>query len=123
MSRPRSLLALGLLTVFLLGACAPAPTPTPTATPTKAPTATPRAGALSPEAEQGKALFTSKGCAGCHGPNAEGSGVGPNLAGKTEAQVKKQVRTPTGAMPAFTTAQVSDEELNKIAAFITSLKR
>jgi mono/diheme cytochrome c family protein len=71
--------------------------------------------------EGGKALFASKGCAACHGPNAEGK-VGPALAGHTEEEIVKTVRSGKGAMPAFSTAQLSDAELQEIVEFIEGLK-
>ena len=69
----------------------------------------------------GQALFSSKGCASCHGRDAEG-GYGPALAGHTREQIVKQVRNPVGAMPTFDVNEVSDEELDQIVAFILSLK-
>jgi len=105
----------------------------PTATPTPAPTATPVAEAheeaLEVEViEEGKALFAAKGCAGCHGTEGQGiEGLGPALAGHSREVVFKQVRTPRQVpppgvqMPAFGPEQISDEELEKIAAFILSL--
>ncbi|MFQ6015306.1 MAG: c-type cytochrome [Anaerolineae bacterium] len=93
----------------------------PTATPVP-PTATPMLPTPTPElAEEGKALFAQKGCAACHGSNAEGTDIAPALAGHSREQVFKQVRNPVGEMPALTEEQVSDEELEKIAAFIESL--
>jgi len=70
--------------------------------------------------EAGEALFSAKGCAACHGDDAEG-GVGPALAGHTSDQVRAQVRTPVGAMPACDASVITDEELDQLAAFIVSL--
>ncbi|MEE8389542.1 MAG: c-type cytochrome [Anaerolineae bacterium] len=101
----------------------PTATPVPpTATPVP-PTATPMLPTPTPElAEDGKVLFTQKGCAACHGSNAEGAGIGPALAGHSREQVFEMVRNPMGNMPAFTEEQVSDEELKEIAAFIADLE-
>jgi hypothetical protein len=71
---------------------------------------------------RGQQLFVSRGCAACHGPDAEGSGVAPALAGHTAEQVERQVRTPVGAMPAFPRDAVSEEELGEIIEFIASLE-
>lgn len=71
--------------------------------------------------EEGKALFVAKGCSACHGPEAQGTELAPALPGHTAEQVRRQVRTPVDKMPPFTEEQVSDAELEKIVAFITSL--
>ncbi|MEE9325312.1 MAG: cytochrome c, partial [Dehalococcoidia bacterium] len=97
------------------------------ATLTFAPTAT--ATAMEDEGEEhleeiisrGRELYLSVGCAACHGQNAEGSSIGPALPGHTEEQVKSQVRNPIKNMPAFSQAQIDDEGLDAIAAYITSL--
>lgn len=60
------------------------------------------------------------GCSSCHGTSAEG-GVGPALAGHTPEQVRSQVRDPVGDMPSYSTAEVSDEQLDLIVEFIESL--
>ncbi|MFQ5856238.1 MAG: c-type cytochrome [Anaerolineae bacterium] len=72
-------------------------------------------------AEAGKELYAAKGCIACHGPEAQGTENGPALPVHTAEQVRRQVRQPLEKMPAFTEEQVSDEELEKIVAFITSL--
>lgn len=71
---------------------------------------------------RGRELYLSVGCAACHGQNAEGSSIGPALPGHTEEQVKSQVRNPIKNMPAFSQAQIDDEGLDAIAAYITSLE-
>lgn len=74
------------------------------------------------EATIGHDLMVAKGCAACHGQNGEGSAIAPALAGHTEAQVKRQVRSPRFQMPAFSEDQVSDEELDAIVHYIVSLE-
>lgn len=69
----------------------------------------------------GHALFITKGCAACHGQNAEGTTIAPALPGHTEQMVKNQVRNPRFQMPAFGPAQISEEELDAIADFIVTL--
>ncbi|MBI2864990.1 MAG: c-type cytochrome [Chloroflexi bacterium] len=94
----------------------PAATSTPAAAPaTPTPAAPPTAG----DATAGKALFAAKGCAACHGAEAQG-GLGPNLkTPKREANlVTTTMRSGRGLMPAFTQAQVSDAELQNITAFL-----
>ena len=74
------------------------------------------------EATMGHDLYVAKGCAACHGQNGEGSADAPALAGHSEAQVVRQVRSPRFQMPTFSEEQVSDEELDAIAHYITSLE-
>ncbi len=137
-----------VLLALVLAACAgtsPTPTPAPTATPvpTLQPTAEPMATTeaahdegdkgmgmaddghdeeveLSDEAREGYEIYLSVGCATCHGDKGQG-GVGPALAGHTPEQVRRQVRNPVGNMPAFSTEQLSDEDLEKVIAFVQSL--
>ena len=90
--------------------------PAPVATPGALPEPVSQAG------QQGQALFIAKGCAGCHGDSAEGTQIAPALAGHTFAMVERQVRTPRFRMPAFSVRQVSDDELEAIARFITGLE-
>lgn len=116
---------------LFLAACSPSTTQ-PTA-PAVAPTDEPAAevaeadhdegedGELSAEAEAGFELYTTVGCAGCHGAEGEGN-VGPALAGHTREQVFRQVRTPKGdIMPAFSEDRLSDADVEKIVAWIDSL--
>lgn len=72
--------------------------------------------------EAGKTLFLRFGCAACHGLDAEGSAFAPALPGHSREAVFRQTRTPRGAMPAFSTTQLSDDDLEKIAAYIVSLE-
>ena len=95
----------------LLAACGES---TPTATPT--PDAT-----LSP-AEQGARLYALKGCSACHGLGAEGSDIAPALPGHSAEQVRRQVRSPLGTMPAFGAERISDQELDLLAAYVESLE-
>lgn len=99
-----------MVLAITVAACSSSPTATPT------PTATPE-----DHVAAGERLFREKGCATCHGQNAEGTGVAPALPGHTEEQVLRQVRNPMGRMPAFSTSQISDEELEQIADYIVSL--
>ncbi len=99
-------------------------TPTPplaTRASVPADTATPAERPQSSEEASGRDLFISKGCAACHGQNAEGSSIAPALPGHTEEMVKRQVRNPRLQMPAFSESQVSDDELEAIAHYVSSL--
>lgn len=68
----------------------------------------------------GAQLFANSGCAACHGASGEG-GVGPALAGHTAEQVLRQARRPLNVMPLFTSEELSDEELDQVAAFVLGL--
>lgn len=108
--------------------------PTPTTSP---PTATTRTTASPSESateetavtdiKEGRALVAAKGCTGCHGANSEGlENLGPALAGHSREAVFKQVRSPREAsprmvqMPPYNSEQITDEELDKMVAFIGS---
>ncbi len=93
----------------------------PTSTNTPEPVATSIPVQAEPSRSVGQALFIAKGCAACHGQNAEGSQIAPALPGHSEETVKRQVRNPRFQMPAFTEGQVTDEELQVIALYIASL--
>lgn len=110
------LLAVWIGVTLAVAACSSAATAVPTATPTMLPSPV-----LETQASPGQQLFISRGCATCHGRNAQGTNVAPTLAGLTAAQVEQQVRAPTGTMPAFSTEALSDEELAKIIEFIEGL--
>ena len=51
----------------------------------------------------------------------QGSQIAPALPGHSEAQVRRQVRAPMGLMPVFPPDRVSNQELEEIAAYITTL--
>ena len=115
--------SLGIFLIFVLTAAACGAAATPTVVPTPEPTSTPASAlpsTLTPESH-GTQLFSEKGCAACHGQNAEGSAIAPALPGHTAEQVRRQVRNPIGAMPRFGPEQISDEELEKLVEFITEL--
>jgi mono/diheme cytochrome c family protein len=75
----------------------------------------------------GKQLYTSVGCNGCHGDNAQGmQGTavgGPKIGPPPMAfgGFTMQVRQPIGRMQAFGTDAVSDAQLADIYAFLQSL--
>jgi cytochrome c553 len=93
------------------------PEPTPTSSPSPTSTTAPSPAALSPEHQ----LFVDKGCAACHGRNAEGSAFAPPLAGHSAAVVKRQIRAPLGIMPVFPLDKISNEEMQAITEFIDGL--
>ena len=80
-------------------------------------------------ANNGKTLFSDKGCSGCHGPDARGMSPvqsptgGPQIAPPPLAlpAFLAFVRNPTGKMIPFSTQDVSDEQLRDIYAYLQSL--
>jgi len=74
-----------------------------------------------PTAAPGESPWPQSGCAGCHGPNAEG-GTGPGLAGTAQAfsGFEQVVRQGRGSMPAFSAAQLSDQALQALYAWLTA---
>ncbi len=79
-------------------------------------------------ADDGAALFKSKGCAGCHGPTGMGT-VGPRLAGQMEKYLNEQFalirdgkRTSgKSGMMAGAVKSVSDSEAAAIAGYLSGL--
>jgi mono/diheme cytochrome c family protein len=80
------------------------------------------------DAQHGKQVFESLGCARCHGSAGEGmsqpgsASAPPKIAG-THLSVEDFVRTvraPKGQMPPFGPKQVSDAELGDVYAFLQS---
>ena len=71
----------------------------------------------------GKQVFASAGCGGCHTLKAAGStgNVGPNLdqLKPSEPTVEHQVEVGGGAMPAFK-GRLSDAEIKAVAEFVAS---
>jgi mono/diheme cytochrome c family protein len=74
------------------------------------------------EARTGRAAYLAADCAACHGENAEGTAVGPSLAGHTSKQVHQQVRSPLAQMPAYSEEQLADDDLDSIADYIAGLE-
>jgi mono/diheme cytochrome c family protein len=74
-------------------------------------------------ADNGKKLFSSKGCWECHGYAGQGGRDGARLASTalTEQAFVRYVRKPSGAMPAFVEKILPDAELADIYAYVKSL--
>ena len=73
--------------------------------------------------EAGKRAFVSHGCYECHGYAAQGSRDGPRLAVTSSSApvLLRYVRKPFGAMPAYTSKVLSDQEFTDIYAYLKSL--
>ncbi len=72
---------------------------------------------------RGKVLFTQRGCAACHGDQAQG-GVGPKLAGTTLPfdAVLHQLRQPRGVMQRYLPADQSDADECDVYLYVKSLR-
>jgi mono/diheme cytochrome c family protein len=90
---------------------------------TNAPPASGSGGGSANAAPNGKQIFTSAGCTGCHTLKAAGATgtVGPNLdtLKPSEAAVAHQVTVGGGAMPAFK-GQLTAAEITAVAKFVSS---
>lgn len=85
------------------------------------PTTTSGGGSAAPD---GKKVFASAGCGGCHTLKDAGSSgnVGPNLdqLKPSEPTVQHQVEVGGGAMPSFK-GQLSDAEIKAVAKYVSSV--
>lgn len=75
-------------------------------------------------AETGKKVFTKDGCYECHGREGQGAAQasGPRI-GPSQRLIRpfiKYVRQPSGQMPPYTSAVISDQELSDIYAYLQS---
>lgn len=75
-------------------------------------------------AQNGKKLFATVGCATCHGEHAEGN-MGPQISPPPFPlqQFQAFVRAPTGMMRPFSKDAVSDTQLADIYAFLVALSK
>jgi mono/diheme cytochrome c family protein len=78
-------------------------------------------------AENGKKIFTKAGCYECHGREGQGAAQasGPRI-GPSQRFIRpfiNYVRQPTGQMPPYTSAVISDQELTDIYAYLQSRSR
>jgi len=74
--------------------------------------------------EKGKASFSSRNCATCHGSDAQGKeGGGPRIGPppRAWADFVQYVRMPTGDMPPVSAQRVPDSELADIYAYLSTL--
>ena len=79
-------------------------------------------GSATGDATNGKAVFASAGCGGCHTYSKAGSSgsIGPNLddLGPSFDRVVRQVTNGGGPMPSFKD-QLSEQEIRDVAAFVS----
>ncbi len=74
-------------------------------------------------AQDGKALFFQYGCASCHGLKGQGGAVGADLDidDISRSEFGRDVRKGPKGMPSFMEETLSDEELDKLYAFLESV--
>jgi len=82
-------------------------------------------------AADGKALYVAKGCAGCHGPDANSpiAPLYPKLAGQTKEYAEQQMKdfksgarsNGQSATMKGMLAAVSDEEISALAEYLSGL--
>jgi len=70
--------------------------------------------------QDGRVLFFRYGCASCHGFQGEGATVGKDLEDASPSEIRREVRDGPEGMPAFAAPFLSDEDLDKIVAFLRS---
>ncbi len=70
--------------------------------------------------QDGRALFFQYGCASCHGFEGGGGILGEDLDDASPSEIRSEVRDGPKGMPAFDEAHLTDEDLEKIVAFLTS---
>jgi mono/diheme cytochrome c family protein len=71
---------------------------------------------------RGKTLWENSLCKNCHGAAGEGKYAGPRAGdGKTAAEWIAQVRTPRANMPSFSAAQISDQDITDMNAYMQTL--
>lgn len=70
-----------------------------------------------PMEERGKALFVTRGCAGCHGMDGTGDVVGPRVMLDLEV-VHDAVRSGPGGMPVYAPQTLTDYDLAAITAYL-----
>ncbi len=70
--------------------------------------------------QDGRVLFFRYGCASCHGFNGGGGPVGKDISEASANRISRQVRVGPKTMPAFLKDVLSDSDLQKLIAFLTS---
>jgi mono/diheme cytochrome c family protein len=71
----------------------------------------------------GKTVFASAGCIGCHGPQAQGTSLAPAIAPpplELPAMIA-YVRQPSGKMPPVADSTASDQQLADVFSYLQSL--
>ena len=72
--------------------------------------------------EAGQLLFTQYACFACHGGIGQGTDLAPALVNHSPASVRRQVRMPTDNMPVFLPSVLSNDDVDLLIAFISTLE-
>ncbi len=72
--------------------------------------------------QDSRALFFAYGCASCHGLQGQGSAVGKDLGKSDSEEISEEVRKGPKTMPPFESGVLSDSDLEKLIAFLESVK-
>lgn len=80
--------------------------------------------AVAGNATTGLRVFNASQCGTCHTNGGRVAGIGPKLADTTrdEAYIRNILRNGKGAMPAYSTQQVNDQQLEDLVAYVKGLK-
>ncbi len=70
--------------------------------------------------QDGRALFFQYGCTSCHGFQGQGGTLGADLDEASPSEIRREVRKGPEGMPAYVSSFLSDDDLEKIIAFLTS---
>jgi mono/diheme cytochrome c family protein len=78
---------------------------------------------VSGDAQKGKQVFASAGCATCHGAQGQGTSLAPQIAPPPMQlpAVIAYVRQPSGKMPPVPVATASDQQIGDIYEFLMSV--
>jgi mono/diheme cytochrome c family protein len=72
---------------------------------------------------RGRALMVSHECATCHGLDGRGGVIGKPIVGFSATQLRSKTTQGPGEMPAFSSSELSDQDVAAIAAYLKSLQK
>ena len=84
--------------------------------------ADPRLAQTGDPAQDGHALFFQYGCASCHSLQGKGGAVGKDLSKADAEEILEKVRQGPETMPPFDASLLPDSDLQKLIAFLRSIK-
>jgi mono/diheme cytochrome c family protein len=84
--------------------------------------ADPRLAQTGDPVQDGRALFFQYGCASCHGLKGKGEVVGKEISGDSALKISSKVREGPKGMPSFDASLLPDSDLQKLIAFLQSIK-
>lgn len=71
----------------------------------------------------GRALFIGYGCASCHGLDGRGAFFASDLTTARVSKFTERIRNGMGPMPAFSEADLDEEKLQEIIAYLRTLRK